>query len=298
MTGLPSSAYFVNFRNDAAAISERYDNLPLDFSQLSQGTPVTVTAPFTTTGINATLERGAVVSGTVLDALSGQPVPGVFVEVVSTRNSRIESGFTNASGRYQLNPSIASGAYRVQFSAQESNTSCIMISEYHNDAPTFEGATPITMTAGMTYTVDATLNRGSLIFGRVTDAAGTPLTSNSPRIFTSTTTTRSVMSGRNTVLGIYHSSTALPAGTYFVGQTGSDGYLDTYYNGKATLSEADPVVLAPPTHASGIDLVMQRGGSISGRVTTGDGGVPFVYGTVAVYKRRRAARRHFGHFIC
>lgn len=278
-TALPSGAYRVFFR-PSRFIPEAYNNQP----SFSDAEPVVVTAPSTVTGIDAVLQQGGAVSGTVTDATSGAPIKNIFVEVLDERGSRVETANTQADGTYQTGPTLPSGSYLVRFNADGRFASCAYVTEYHSDAATKADADAITISAPTAATnINAALTRGSLLFGKLTDATtGAPIISGQVTIYNAAGTF--AMFGRLSFLGGWSSDTALPSGSYRVKFSDyDDGYVDEFYNDQLSLDTATPVVLSAPADQIGLDAALTPGAIISGRVTAADTGAPFTAGSVRVY---------------
>jgi len=278
-TALPSGDYRAFFRPNAY-IPESYDNQ----AEYYQGDPIPVTAPNTVGGIDAVLEVGGAVSGTVTDAATGLPVKDIFVEVLDANGGRVETATTQADGTYQIPTTLPSGSYEVRFNADERFASCAYVTAYYNNKLTEDGANLVNITAPtMVDHIDAALGRGSMIFGKVTDAVtGAPITSGSIRIYNADGTF--AMSGRLSFLGGYHSETGLPSGSYRVKFSDNDGgYIDEFYNDKLSLAAANPVVLSAPNDLTGIDAALDKGGLITGHVTAKDTGAPFTDAYIVVY---------------
>ncbi len=196
----------------------------------------------------------------------------------------METAYTQADGTYQIAPKLRPGQYKVIFNADDRNASCAYVTEYYNDKTTVETADEITVNGpGVITNIDAVLTRGSLLFGRVTDeATGAPITSGQVSILNEQG--KHVGFGRLTFLGGWYSSTALPSGSYrLLFRDYDGGYIDEYYDNKLTLEEATPVNVTAPNDVTLLNAALAKGGTISGRVTTGDTGQPFRYGYVTVY---------------
>jgi hypothetical protein len=269
MNSLPSDAYALLVRR-SGFINEYYNGK----TSFSAADFVNVTAPQTTDPVEITLRRGSAISGVVTDAVTNTPIAGVFVEALNADGGRVESGFTNAAGEYTLSATLPSGAYFVRFNPDDRNASCAYITQYYNDQPGLEGATPITVTAPNPVTgIDAALRAGSQIFGRVTDATSDePLANITVRVRNAAGA--SVAFGRTTFLGGYITSPALPSGEYTVefSDNGQFGYIDAFYAGALSADEATRITLNAPTDRTGIDAALALGGRISGRVTAIDSG--------------------------
>jgi 5-hydroxyisourate hydrolase-like protein (transthyretin family) len=278
-TALPSGEYQAFFR-PSAYIPEVYN----DKSEYGQGDPIPVAAPNTVGGIDAVLEVGGAVRGTVTDSATGLPIKDIFVEVLDATGGRIESANTQADGTYQTATTLPSGSYKVRFNADERFASCAYVTAYYNNQLTETGADLVNIVApNMVDHIDAALGRGSMIFGKVTDAAtGAPITNGAIVIYNADGT--NVMFGRLSFLGGYHSETGLPSGSYRVKFTDyNGGYIDEFYNDKSSLATANSVVLSAPNDITGIDAALAKGGLISGHVTASDTGAPFTDGSIVVY---------------
>ena len=278
-TALPSGDYRAFFR-PSAFIPESYNNQP----EYYQGDPIPVSAPNTVGGIDAVLELGGAVRGTVTDAATGLPIKDIFVEVLDANGGRVESTYTQADGTYQTATTLPSGSYKVRFNADGRFASCAYVTTYYNNQLTATGANLVNISApNLVDHIDAALGRGSMIFGKVTDAAtGAPITSGSVRIYNADGTF--AMFGRLSFLGGYHNETGLPSGSYRVKfSDNAGGYVDEFYNDKLSLATANPVVLTAPNDLTGIDAALAKGGLITGHVTASDTGAPFTDGYIVVY---------------
>ncbi|HMQ29603.1 MAG TPA: carboxypeptidase regulatory-like domain-containing protein [Chloroflexaceae bacterium] len=278
-TGLPAGDYRVLFR-PSNYIPEAYNNRP-DFGQADR---IVVPAQGTVSGIDAELAPGASVRGRVTDAATNLPIKDIFVEVLDLDGGRVETAFTQADGTYATPPTLASGQYLVRFNADERFASCAYVTAYYGGALREEDAARLTVSAPAPATgVDAQLTRGSILFGRVTDAAtGAPITRG--QVSVRDGQNRSVGSGRLTFLGGWYTGTALPSGSYRLRFSDSEqGYIDEYYDDAPSFEQATPVVVTAPTDLTGLDAALAQGAAIAGRVTAGDTGAPFRAGYVVVY---------------
>ncbi len=276
-TALPSGSYEVLFR-PSAYIPEAYNDQP-DFNN---ATRIPLVAPATVRNIDASLAKGASVSGRVTDAATGDPIAGVFVEVLDSTGGRTATATTQADGKYLTDSELPSGRYTVRFNADDRNRSCAYVTEYYNGRTSGAAADALNLTApNIAANIDATMDRGSIIFGKVTDAVtGAPITSGRVTIFDGAG--KSISSGRISFTGGYQTD-AIASGSYrvFFGDD-TQGYIDEYYNDKPTLALATPLVIAAPTDRVGIDAALAKGGAISGTVTD-VAGAPFAAGYIEVY---------------
>ncbi len=246
---------------------------------LEDGDPVTVTAPDTTTGIDASLRLGATLSGHVENA-QGAPLANICVtpqrvgvsEVVS-RNTR-----TDASGNYSI-PGLASADYRVSFF--DCGPSQTYAGEYYNDS-TFSDADPVTLTEPQTTSgIDAVLAASSRINGTLTAAGGAPAASACVNLYRANADglfdyEKLVNGGLSNAQGDYSISNVAP-GDYKLAfgdcggaPFGGDGtsYANEAHADKQSLDAAD-VVSVTEGSTLDIDGELAVGGRIAGTVSDG-----------------------------
>jgi hypothetical protein len=117
---LPSGGYhvefYVPFESGLNYVTQYYNHKP----SFSEAELVTVTAPNTTTGIDAELEAGGSIAGKVTDASTGAPVTGAFVCAGQEGTGSLFGGcaITGASGEYSIT-GLPTGSYKVEFSGRE-----------------------------------------------------------------------------------------------------------------------------------------------------------------------------------
>ncbi len=171
------------------------------------------------------------------------------------------------AGRYTV-LGLAPGNYTVDFQPYSDSA---YVAEFYDDAATAADAEVLTITGSSLPGIDATLAIGPTVTGRIADAGGTGVAGACAALYRADSTylplrqTCAGDDGRYTLRGV-------PVGNYllrFSSTTG--GLVDTWYGGG--LSAADASVLAVPAGgASGIDGRLVTGGSISGAVTSPEGG--------------------------
>jgi len=106
---LPSGTYKVSF--DAPYGSNYLDEWYSDAPDSTTATPITVTAPNAVIDINATLEEGGSISGTVTND-GGAGIPDVYVYIYSDTCDYLGSASTDASGIYTVH-ALPSGTRKV-----------------------------------------------------------------------------------------------------------------------------------------------------------------------------------------
>ena len=162
MHGLATGRYTVSF-------SRCYAKGP-DLAETTRAGLVHVTAPHTTTGINARLGPGASISGTVTGGTQPRPQIGTCVELFPLDpNGSFGFAETGIDGTYTAT-GLAAGQYRVFFN----DPTCFfgvtsLASQWYKSQPTQATADIVTVTAGgQTTGIDATLQPFGTVTGTVT----------------------------------------------------------------------------------------------------------------------------------
>jgi hypothetical protein len=215
-------------------------------------------------GIDAELEPGSEIEGTITAALGGEPLEGVEV-CAEEAGSNISVGCTESaeSGRYAVT-GLASGVYKVGFWGR--GGAAEYTPQFFGGAELFGGGTPITVPLGSDVTgIDAELAKGARIEGRVTAAGvgdglpgipvclfGVAAVEASQCVFTEATGT--------------YAMGGIPAGEYQLGFSpsaaemgdeaifsGDDGYLAQYYSEAPNRSASQTLSLSSGQDLAGID---------------------------------------------
>ena len=143
--------YQVRFSpQDGAHVSEWYNGKLTKVA----ADPVTVTSPGDTSNINATLEVGGSMSGTVIEEGTGNPIGGCQVITLDPETMELMvMGQTDASGDYTLE-AVATGSYKVLLFPQDG----IHLPEFYDNKASWTEADPVSVEApGETSGIDAEL---------------------------------------------------------------------------------------------------------------------------------------------
>ena len=212
--------------------------------------------------IDATMQPGGAISGTVL-ASGGTGISGVCVSDLNT-GAFVDTG---TGGTYTL-PDLPIGGAVVGIAIEDGYaTNCGTNLTYGGYI--FPGAA--TVAAGSTTpNLDATLSPGGSISGTVTNAAGTDLSGMCVQAYGTAFQGIGNNAGFATTLaGGTYTITGLLSGTYQVSATpgcgGSLTYAGAYYQ------QGAGVDVAAGQTTSGINLQLQQGGDIAGTATAGSG---------------------------
>jgi 5-hydroxyisourate hydrolase-like protein (transthyretin family)/uncharacterized protein YegP (UPF0339 family) len=285
--GLTTGTYRIDFEDgNGAYIAEWYDNQP----DRDSATDIVVSAPNTTSGINAALEPAGHITGIVTGLDGTTFLPNIYVEAYmwNAANSgwdSINSAYTDASGNYDIG-GLPTGTYRVHF--QDWNNA--YLAEWYDDQPDLDSATDVVVSApGTTSGINAALEPPSHITGTVTGPGGTtPLQDigvtaykwdavNSWWDWNCWTSTDA--SGNYDIGG-------LASGTYRVEfQDWSNTYLAEWYDNQPDLDSATDVVVNASSTTSGINAALESPGHITGTVTGPDGITPLQNICVTVYQQ-------------
>jgi len=174
IAGLTEGKYRVDFTgyvNDEPGpfLEQFYNKQPTP----ETATLVTVAAEKTTGEINAHVEQGGRISGTVTAAATGLPVPSAAVCAVAFGGSgEHHCTAAGASGQYVIQ-GLPSGSYSVHFAtAESSNGPGHLLADFYPAALKEAQATPVAVTApGVTAAINGSLQSGAQITGRVSLAA-------------------------------------------------------------------------------------------------------------------------------
>ena len=276
VAGLAAGSYTVEFTPGCGSASQNWlDQWWKNATSSSTATPVAVAIGETVSGINASLQAGGIITGTVKSS-TGSVLAGICVSA-SPVSGYIGFGYyfatTGSNGTYSL-AGLPTGAYSVQFSAGCGSASDNWISQWWKNASSYETATAVPVTAGQTVAaIDASMQPGGIVTGTVKSNTGAVLSGIC--VYAYNVTTDSGNSATSATNGTY-SVTGLQTGAYVVEfSTGcgsaSQNWLTQYWNGSATADLSTTVSVTQGKTTSSVSPVMEPGGVITGTVKSSTG---------------------------
>ena len=234
--GLPDGTYYLRTSNSQGYINEVYNDVQCVRCVVSAGTGVSVAVGTTVPGINFALAPGGRISGTVTDAATTNPIPGVSVQIFDAAGLQISSSLTTNLGGYISTAGLTTGTYYVKVA-----NALGYVNQAYSGVPCTtcdpRTGTPISVTVGTTTpNINLALVTGGRITGTITGTridAGTGLPVTGPladvevAVFTSTGGfVASAFSGTD---GRYLSGAGLLTGNYFLATFNQSGYIDQLY---------------------------------------------------------------------
>jgi len=211
-----------------------------------------------------TISATAVISGTITD-LSGTPIQDIYARAYDLNNVNVHNTWTNASGQYTI-AGFGTGSYKILFSTRYPTQN--YLSQWYNDKNHFNAADPVAATVGSTTAnINARLATGGIISGRVTDEGGAGVSGLSVLAwaengFLAYWTATTDANG-------YYQILSFPTGHYAL-EFGRGSTYPRKYSGNAYGPESAAFVsVSNGAETPNIDMVMERGGVISGTVTEG-----------------------------
>jgi hypothetical protein len=183
----------------------------------------------------------ASISGTVTDTGTATPLSGITVTLMTAHPAWIlvATTTTDAVGHYQF-VDLADGDYAVRFF----DGTGVHERRWWSSAPTYKGATPITVTAGASAPADQALSAAppGAVHGRAQTKAAVGLAGIDVKLFDATA---GYVGGTRTGPGGYYQFKGVPAGSYYVQFVDpTHTYLSRWCGDVLRFSDATPVIVA------------------------------------------------------
>jgi hypothetical protein len=263
---LPVDTYQVEFAggcgNSGSFAPQAYNNTNvLEPQNIDVSTAGQVVA-----GIDAAMQPGPVIAGTVTDS-SGRKLSGICVFAVTP--SGIEFGIAQTvHGTYRIND-LSPGQYEVIFSPGCGNNANLIQVTYKTPLSAFVAAT-VSPASGTVSGINAALSPAGAMSGRVRGAGGRPVQFYCI-ILTGVSGSARGLIGEVFVFGSNYEIAGIPLGGFQVAFAPSctGSALETqWYKDKASPAHATTVVMRAHHVTRHIDAALIPGGSIGGRVTS------------------------------
>jgi hypothetical protein len=302
LTGLPAGSYVVEFAPPTTGTTLYLREFFADAIYFEDATSVVVSAGATKTGINASLERAASISGVVSFPPGATDSPDPTLARVTPCKKVEEFGYsyTDCSWFVGNDSEVApDGSYRV--TGLRAGTHTVLVTyggdenyrnEYFSNAETAETATYFTVSTGAAVTgKNVQLDPGATVVGTVRAPGGDGVAGALVSLFTTADGYIDYGSEQTAFTaddGTY-SITGLNSGTY-VGQAAAPateqqtGYPNRYIGGEYSESQADALHLVAPNTLSGQDVQFENPVSVSGVVRAESTGNPLANMTVSVHR--------------
>jgi hypothetical protein len=272
VTGLVAGDYRVAYFPEDYGVSkaylpEWYDNR----ESLPAARSVRANAAQVATGIDAELARGGQISGRVTAADGGAPLDAVGIEIYLPGWDYVGEAETDATGVY-TSTALPAGDYVVQFDPDDWDSSREYAQEFYDDKALFDDAVLVHVSVPeITAGIDAVLNLGGKISGRVTDNnGGAGLDGVWVDVYANDTYAYAYSEG-----GGYYTVRGLPTGSYLVAFYDSNQeYIYECYDDHSGCDQNNPVQVTAPAEVSSINAGLSIGGSIECLVTAQDTGLP------------------------
>jgi len=236
----------------------------------SAATVVTASTSQSAAGVDVQLPKLGAISGTVSDRATGAGIYQASVTAYDAATGQsVARASTDVSGNYSIT-GLPTGSYQVYLSAPG------FLPQWSGAHADRGSALAIAVSAPKEVGgVNAALVRGNPIAGAITGTVTDKLSGAAiPDIYVSALdpVSGNQASAMTDGAGVYR-LTGLAAGGYQISYYSLTGYLETWYNNKGP-SAADTVQVSATGTTSGIDAALVKGGSLAGKVTDSQTGLP------------------------
>ncbi len=217
---------------------------------------------------NVVLDKRPTITGKVTNA-SGAALSGVVVTARSATGQEFKVT-TSSSGVYTVK-GLEAGKYTLEFDSPGNH-----ITEWYNNKTSLAASTPVTLTTSQALTgINAALATGATISGTIRGASNALLTG---AVVTAYTPTGDVAGTATTTSTGKYTINGLPAGSYKV-RFSASSYIPIWWASKTTLATSTAIPVSTAQAVVGKDVVLSKGGSISGNVKGSGANLAGVYVT-------------------
>lgn len=248
---LPGADYWLHFsafRNNLRYVSEWYDN-----ARHYEEADLFHLGALESASLDVALAEGGSIGGTVTDESTERPIEGIRACTIDSEGLSTRCDSSDPNGDYLIN-GLDSGTYNVEY---EGGNTVNYLHEFYEDAGSWAAATDVVVTApATTPDIDAELAPGAEILGHVTDPA-TNGPSKGVFVCANAQPPDEYQGCDHTDESGDYAIRSLQAGTYLVAfelEYYPWGlWAEQWWQGAATMAEADPIVLTPPETRTGVD---------------------------------------------
>jgi len=268
---LPVGTYKVEFTSpDTSYAPQYYDGKSTD----GAADPVSITSTTQDFQINPVMQRANSISGTVRD-VSGSGVGQVTVTLYTEAagggpGSYVTNTTSTADGRYSFT-AVSPGSYVVKFWTLPGGT-VEYPTQYYNQTADPARATPIVLGSGSAVMhVDAMLQNGGTVTGKVTTSSGSPIAGAEVDIVDQPGDDLEPVGYARTNPDGTYSVHGLPPGDWYVEFWGRNGTAMELYPGVVAYSDAQTIHVADGATTSGINAALPPAGYVIGKAAMGPG---------------------------
>jgi hypothetical protein len=284
--GLPPGEYDLVLTSQwLGLVGERYDDVPCPANScdLTLGERIVVGPQEHVTGIDAVLDAGAVITGTLTDADTGVGLPNMFIDFYTTEGVYAGYGRSDADGNYTSIVGFPEGEYYATNTLYPNPIEGGYLPQAWTQDGTFiDCGVPCDVTLGDTFTVtgtdgiviDLAMQKGAVISGNV-QFDGSPQANVSVMLLSNLGL--EIATTQTDAVGDYRFE-GLTADAYYVRTLNGLGYADQLFDlpaNEVCSPDCNPfagtlVEPAPASEVTGIDFNLNNGASILGTVTDGE----------------------------
>lgn len=262
---LPLGEYVVFTEGISGYQNEFFD----DANYLSKFTPVLVTPPYDTSAIDLTLERGATISGKVVDEETGLPISNAMVQMWSHQILPTWglTSHTNGRGEFIID-TLPPASFLISVRAEG------YADEIYNHRQGWDQADLVPVTYGSVSSgVAINMRKGGILRGALYDQSGSPLAGLMVDVRNGDNDHASAVPCYPTdINGEF--SVMMPPGTYYLYTQFVPGFVQVYYDNVLDFASATPIKVTVGEEVTGLDFFLLPGGVISGKVVRSDGVTP------------------------